>query len=331
MRARLLLAAAALAAFGASLVSGFHFDDYAIFADPLCRPASAGWKFRRAADPPAHLSHFLVEPRAGRARSARLPRGQPGAAPGRRAAASTSACCKLVPQRAAWLAAALFAVHPIQAEAVDYIWGRGIVLAGVFCAASLWAWLDGRRWLAVVWFGLALLAKEECAAFPLVWLMLEWRRASAQARNGPVSKHGPTSPHAGPRLRRRGARHLCDAPVTPGAPAGLQAGISPWQYFLAQGVVIPRYTCGCWWFPTGSRWIPKSMFRRCGWGCSVAADGTAAAGCEAHAELAVAGGGVGAPAAQLFYLSCRGSGRRSAHVSSPVLLSLRRPACGWRR
>src|ERR1700759_5181836 len=34
MRARLLLLAAALVAFGASLGSGFHFDDYAIFSDP---------------------------------------------------------------------------------------------------------------------------------------------------------------------------------------------------------------------------------------------------------------------------------------------------------
>src|ERR1035441_1728122 len=35
MRARLLLLAAALAAFGASLGSGFHFDDYAIFSNPV--------------------------------------------------------------------------------------------------------------------------------------------------------------------------------------------------------------------------------------------------------------------------------------------------------
>ena len=34
MRSRLLLLAAALVAFGASLGSGFHFDDYAIFSDP---------------------------------------------------------------------------------------------------------------------------------------------------------------------------------------------------------------------------------------------------------------------------------------------------------
>ncbi len=34
MRARLLLIGAALIAFGASLGSGFHFDDYAIFSNP---------------------------------------------------------------------------------------------------------------------------------------------------------------------------------------------------------------------------------------------------------------------------------------------------------
>src|SRR3954451_19922166 len=42
MRARLVLLAAALIAFGASLGSGFHFDDYAIFSDPNLATAS-GW------------------------------------------------------------------------------------------------------------------------------------------------------------------------------------------------------------------------------------------------------------------------------------------------
>ncbi|MCD6033194.1 MAG: repeat-containing protein, partial [Thermomicrobiales bacterium] len=42
MRPRLLLLTATLVAFGASLVSGFHFDDYAIFADPSLASAS-GW------------------------------------------------------------------------------------------------------------------------------------------------------------------------------------------------------------------------------------------------------------------------------------------------
>ena len=42
MRNRLLLIGAALAAFGASLLSGFHFDDYAIFSDPALTSPD-GW------------------------------------------------------------------------------------------------------------------------------------------------------------------------------------------------------------------------------------------------------------------------------------------------
>ena len=42
MRARLVLLAGALAAFCASLAAGFHFDDYAIFSDPVLGSAS-GW------------------------------------------------------------------------------------------------------------------------------------------------------------------------------------------------------------------------------------------------------------------------------------------------
>ena len=74
--------------------------------------------------------------------------------------------------RAALIAAGLFAVHPIQAEAVDYVWGRSIVLATLLTLASLHAWITGRRWLAVAWFAAALLAKEEVAAFPLVLLVI---------------------------------------------------------------------------------------------------------------------------------------------------------------
>ena len=59
---------------------------------------------------------------------------------------------KLLPERAALAAAAVFAIHPIQAEAVDYVWARGEALGAVLCFAALLAWLNGRRWIAVAWF-----------------------------------------------------------------------------------------------------------------------------------------------------------------------------------
>ena len=137
---------------------------------------------------------------------------------------------RLLPQRAALASAALFAVHPLQTEAVDYVWGRSIVLAALLCFAALLCWITGRPWAAVACFAAALLAKEECAAFPLVLAMLPPR----------------------PRGRRHiavmlglsvaaGARVVYAAGAIPGSLAGLRAGISPWNYLLAQGPVILRY------------------------------------------------------------------------------------------
>ena len=230
MRARLLLLAAALAAFGASLGSGFHFDDYAIFSDPVLTSPWGwlqiwGWRQTR---PLTYLTFWLnyqaggQDPLGYHALNLLLHLG---------AVLLAYECLRrLLPQRAALVAAALFAVHPLQAEAVDYVWGRGIVLAALLCFAALLCWITDRPWAAVACFAAALLAKEECAAFPLVLAMLPPR----------------------PRGRRHiavmlglsvaaGARVVYAAAVTPGALAGLRAGISPWKYFLAQGPVILRY------------------------------------------------------------------------------------------
>jgi protein O-mannosyl-transferase len=119
-------------------------------------------------------------------------------------------------------------VHPLQAESVDYVWGRGIVLAALFCLLSLWAWLEGRHWLAVLCFAAALLAKEECAAFPLALLLLDRKHLA------PIAAMFGLSAAAG--------IHVWYAlSVTPGALGGAQAGISPARYLLAEGGVILRY------------------------------------------------------------------------------------------
>ncbi len=131
-------------------------------------------------------------------------------------------------------AALIFAVHPIQAEAVDYVWARSIALAAVFMFAAWREWMEGHEWRAVAWFGAALLAKEECAAFPLA-LALLWRpQAREGARRLALAAMFCLSLLAG-------AHVVYALAVTPGAPAGAQAGITPWRYFLAQGPVIWRY------------------------------------------------------------------------------------------
>jgi tetratricopeptide (TPR) repeat protein len=236
MRNRLLLIGAALAAFGASLLSGFHFDDYAIFSDRVLTSPSgwmAVWALRQTR-PLTYLTLWLNWVAGG---------GDPlgyhlfNLALHLGAVLLAYECFRrMLGERAALAAAAIFAVHPLQAEAVDYVWGRAIVLAGLLCLASLAAWLDGKRWLAVAWFAAALLAKEECAAFPLVLLLLD--------RDGPPRPLRRTAlPLSAMMLLAlaAGARVVWATAATPGASAGAQAGVSPGKYFLAEGPVILRY------------------------------------------------------------------------------------------
>jgi protein O-mannosyl-transferase len=228
MRARLILLAAALAAFGASLGSGFHFDDYAIFADRFLTSPTGWldvWSLRQTR-PLTYLTFWLnfqlggTDPLGYHVVNLALHLG---------AVLLAYECLRrMTGERAALLGSAIFAVHPFQAEAVDYIWGRAIVLATLLSLAALLAWLAGRRWEAVAWFLAALLAKEEVAAFPIALLLFDRKhRAPILAMLGTAAAAG--------------FRAIYATAVTPGAPAGFQAGITPAQYLLAQGPVILRY------------------------------------------------------------------------------------------
>jgi len=163
MRARLLLLGAALLAFGGSLFAGFHVDDYAIFSLPLLRSLRE----------PHLLTNFTLwlNYRAG----GQVPLGYHvvnlllhlGAV-----LLAYECLRRLLPAGAAVIAAAVFAVHPLQAEAVNYIAARSVVLAALLCFAALLAWIEARPWLAVAAFAAALLADEHCFALPGAFLLL---------------------------------------------------------------------------------------------------------------------------------------------------------------
>jgi len=138
---------------------------------------------------------------------------------------------RVLPIDLAWVAPFLFAVHPLLSEPIHYVFARSSLLATLFCLAALDAWTRERRWEAVVWFVPALLAKEECVAFPLALALLRpaW---------GPVGAMLALSLAAGLRV-------LYATKVVVGAGSGFDAGISPGQYFLAQGTVIWSYLLRC--------------------------------------------------------------------------------------
>jgi protein O-mannosyl-transferase len=86
----------------------------------------------------------------------------------------------------AWLAAAIFALHPVNVESVAWITERKNVLSGVFFFAAAWAYLrfagetgsQKRRrgwWLAgLLLFVCALLSKTAACSLPVVLLLARW-------------------------------------------------------------------------------------------------------------------------------------------------------------
>lgn len=76
---------------------------------------------------------------------------------------------------AACWAALIFALHPVQTEAVTYIAGRSMSLMALFWLAVALAWLNGRRGFAVILFAAALATRETAWSLPL--LLLVWHRA----------------------------------------------------------------------------------------------------------------------------------------------------------
>jgi tetratricopeptide (TPR) repeat protein len=73
----------------------------------------------------------------------------------------------------AFIAASLFALHPLQTEAVTYIYQRATVLATLFALLSFLLFLRKQYAWSAGAFGLSLLAKEETIALPLLLLLYD--------------------------------------------------------------------------------------------------------------------------------------------------------------
>ncbi|HLK19576.1 MAG TPA: tetratricopeptide repeat protein [Bryobacteraceae bacterium] len=141
---------------------------------------------------------------------------------------------RFVSPAARLIATAIFAVHPFQAEPVNYIYARSALLATVLCLASLRSWSRGNRWWAVVWFGCALLAKEECVAFPAFLVLLSLPISAKSKELPPIAAMFALSLAAGLRV-------LFAVQTTAGSGAGAHAGVTWQSYLMAEGLAILRY------------------------------------------------------------------------------------------
>jgi tetratricopeptide (TPR) repeat protein len=154
MSARFLLLAAALAAFGGSLVGGFHLDDYATFSG--AGPQGFAWPH-----PLTHLLDWLnfafagEDPMAYHAVNLLLHLAA--------VLLAYESLRRLLPAAPALIAAGIFAVHPLQAEVVDYVSARAEIVVAILAFAALLAGLRGRRWISWV---LAAVSVAEAGAVP---------------------------------------------------------------------------------------------------------------------------------------------------------------------
>jgi hypothetical protein len=217
----------AFAVFSYGIAGQFHFDDYNLFGDRAITSPSGWWRVWRLLQtrPLTYFTFWLNYQIGGR---------NPVGYHAVNIALHLLVVWllwrtleRLLSARAALIATAIFALHPIQAEPVNYVFERATVLATVFCLLSVKPWMEGRHWAAAGWFFLALLSKEECAAFPLFLLMLKpvWLPAAGMLALSLTA----------------GGRVIAALAVLGIREAGSGSGIAPLDYLCTQGVVVLRY------------------------------------------------------------------------------------------
>jgi hypothetical protein len=270
LRQILLVIAAALAAFAAVVPSSFHFDDYAMFSDPAVT-SPFGWieVWRFAQTRPLTYFTFWLNYQLG----GTSPVGYHVLNLALHVGASVLLLLALggleARRRAqpfpttALVAALLFAVHPIQTEPVAYVFARSSILCTLFCLLALWLWARDREWLSVAAFSAGVLAKEECAAFPVVLLALWWFGGRVELRRKLAAIGGMFVVAVAAVVRV-----AFMAGVIRGSGAGAGAKIGAVEYASVQGFAILRYLAMLvvpWGFTVDPAIDPPAWLRAAAW------------------------------------------------------------------
>jgi hypothetical protein len=231
LREKFLLWFAALAAFGGCIFAAFEFDDFSLFSkSPVMLPTRWIDCFRQTR-PLTELTFWINDALFGRSPvSWHVVELMLHLAV---VVLVWDVLRKLIGARAGLIAAAIFAVHPIMTEPVAYVFARATLLATLFSLLAMRDWIAGRFWIAVIWFAVAMLAKEECAAVPLVLIFLPGDRVRGNRFYAFLAMLGIAL--------AIGLRTLAAGAAIQGSGVGANAGISPLAYWGSQGVVIWRY------------------------------------------------------------------------------------------
>lgn len=158
-----------------SLAGPFQFDDWNVIVEqPAVHSLAAWWQAMPGMRPLLKLSYALNWSGPGSAASFHLVNLLIHAANVALVWRLLLRWPQLSREAAGW-AALIFALHPVQTEAVTYIAGRSMSLMALFWLAAALAWLNGRRGVAVMLFVAALATRETAWSLPL--LLLVWQRA----------------------------------------------------------------------------------------------------------------------------------------------------------
>lgn len=228
------LALLVLAAYWNATTSSFHFDDYAFLVDGYVTQHGFGWNlFRLQQTRPLTYLTFHWNFLAG----GQDPEGYHWV----NVFIHLANCVLLlnIARRylssfAAGCVASLFAVHPLQTEAVTYIFARSTLLSTHFALWSIWFYARDRGIASAVMYGVSLLAKEETVALPALFLLLDFHQRR-RPRIGVYALFGLFAAAAAGRLFYL----IHTAPFDPGV--GRVRGISAATYLLTQGRVLWMY------------------------------------------------------------------------------------------
>lgn len=186
-----LLPALVALAYLPSLGFPFQFDDYNVIVDnPAVQSLDAWWRSMPGIRPLLKLSYALNRTLAPSPLAFRLVNVTLHAANALLVFLVLSEITRRrsLPAMLPLLAAALFAVHPVQTEAVTYISGRSVSLMASFYLLSLLCWLQAGRsgrpalaWLSALAFLCAFLTRETAITLPAAL----WLAGSMRARVRP--------------------------------------------------------------------------------------------------------------------------------------------------